>query len=294
MAIVVNSFWLDRLWDPVSSETYEDDPSLSALDTADETAVRWLARTYLAPGVARLDPTQHQCLKETLRYGLNAFSDRQLTSTLERCLPPFRVHRHVRVTVPPNIRWFYEVIWQELFGPEDWHVQDLTTYVVDQRLSSPLPSEAIIVNPSWLDRLWSPIGGGADVDDHPLEDLNAADETAVRRLAREYLATGFARYTPTQQRCLKETFRYGLNALSDHSLERAFDACLPPFEATSNIRWFYEIIWQELFGPEDWHLPSLDHYTIDHDRRTPFPSAQDEEHTASCDTSSDELRKASS
>jgi hypothetical protein len=223
MAIVVNSFWLDRLWDPVSSETYEDDPSLSALDTADETAVRWLARTYLAPGVARLDPTQHQCLKETLRYGLNAFSDRQLTSTLERCLPPFRVHRHVRLQVPPNIRWFYEVIWQELFGPEDWHVQDLTTYVVDRRLSSPLPSEAIIVNPSWLDRLWSPIGGGADVDDHPLEDLNAADETAVRRLAREYLATGFARYTPTQQRCLKETFRYGLNALSTDADVRYLD-----------------------------------------------------------------------
>lgn len=294
MGIVVNQFWLDHLWDPVSSETATDAHPLDDLNVTDAHEVRRLVREYLAPGFTRLTSTQQQALKESFRYGLNALSDHQLERTLARCLPPFRVHRHVRLQVPPNIRWFYEVIWQELFGPEDWHVQDLTTYVVDRRLSSPLPSEAIIVNPSWLEQLWSPIGGGADVDDHPLEDLNAADETAVRRLAREYLATGFARYTPTQQRCLKETFRYGLNALSDHSLERAFDAYLPPFEAPSNIRWFYEIIWQELFGPEDWHLSSLDHYTIDHDRRTSFPSAQDEEHTASCDTSSDELRKASS
>lgn len=263
MAIVVNSFWLDRLWDPVSSETYEDDPSLSALDTADETAVRWLARTYLAPGVARRDPTQHQCLKETLRYGLNAFSDRQLTSTLERCLPPFRVHRHVRVTVPPNIRWFYEVIWQELFGPEDWRIQDFAAYTVDHRFSTAFPASGIVVNEYWLDYLWPPpIGGGADIDDNALENVNAEDERAVRQIVRTYLTPSFAEFTPTQQYRLKETLRYGLNAFDDSSLEQAFERCLPPFAGPQNIRWFYEIIWQELFGPEDWHIQDLGQYIV--------------------------------
>jgi hypothetical protein len=125
----------------------------------------------------------------------------------------------------------------------------------------------IVVNVYWLDRLWTPIGGGADVDDHPLEDLNAEDEIEVRRFIREYLAPHFAEYGSDEQFRLKETLRYGLNAFDDRSLEQAFDRCMPPFAAPRNIRWLYEVIWQELFGPEDLHIQDFAQYVVDNDFR---------------------------
>ncbi len=100
MGIVVNQFWLDHLWDPVSSETATDAHPLDDLNVTDAHEVRRLVREYLAPGFTRLTPTQQQALKESFRYGLNALSDHQLERTLARCLPPFRVPQHVRLQVP--------------------------------------------------------------------------------------------------------------------------------------------------------------------------------------------------
>ena len=273
MAIVVSEDWLERLWSPVGGGADVDDHPLDDLDTTDESDVRRLVREYLAPGFARYGPTQQARLKESFRYGLNALSDRVLEQIVDACLPPF--------AAPPNIRWFYTLIWHEMFGPEEWRIQERVLYAVEKdwnRAERAFWSErkttaAIVVNRHWLDQLWAPVRGKPDFDwDHPLVDLDTTAEADVRRLVRAYLAPQVARYPPAQQARLKATLRYGLNAFSDGLLKETIAQCLPPFTLPPNVRWFYTVIWQELFGAADWRMQDRTPYVAEHDRDVAFVS----------------------
>jgi hypothetical protein len=273
MAIVVNAYWLARLWDPVCGGADVNDHPLENMDATDESDVRRLVREYLAPGFAEYAPTQQARLKATLRYGLNALSDGWLEYAFDSVLPPF--------AAPPNIRWFYTLIWEAMFGPEDWHIQEKDRYIVNHDVKTEYRSfwserkttAAMVVNRHWLDQLWAPVRGKPDFDrDHPLVDLATTDEAAVRRLVREYLAPQVARYPSAQQARLKATLRYGLNAFSDGLLKETIAQCLPPFALPPNVRWFYTVIWQELFGSEDWHMQDLTPYVVEHNRDTAFVS----------------------
>lgn len=85
-------------------------------------------RPFIIPWIHSLNDTKQCMIKDSFRYCLNAqmpdiygveFFRRLFTSIV----PDF--------DGPEPIRLFFVWIWEELYGPEDYHTNDLSSYVVD-------------------------------------------------------------------------------------------------------------------------------------------------------------------
>jgi hypothetical protein len=75
------------------------------------------------------------------------------------------------------------------------------------------------------------------------------------------------------QRMTKDSFRYYLNVrMPDRYgiefFQGLFNSIIPNFEGPTPIRLFFVWMWDELYGPEDYHANDLSNYVIDDD--TPY------------------------
>jgi hypothetical protein len=118
------------------------------------------------------------------------------------------------------------------------------------------------VNRYWFEHLWTRIGGGADMDNHPAADLDVDQEDAVRHLVAAFVRPALAIFTATEQARIKESFRYALNTRTDWELGRHLDSCLPPFEAPKDPWVFYERVWNLLYT-DSYEIPDLSVYVCD-------------------------------
>jgi hypothetical protein len=121
------------------------------------------------------------------------------------------------------------------------------------------------VNKYWLDYLWDahPIGGGADIDDNPLHNIDLNNKENVAHLVEKYIKPSFKNKTLIEQQVLKETFRYAINFFSNKDLEYSLDRCLVPFDLPKDLHAFYVNVWEILFDNEDSKIGSESDYILD-------------------------------
>jgi len=86
-------------------------------------------RPFILPWIRSLDETTQRMTKDSFRYCLNAQMPKSLggveffQSMFNSIVPDF--------DGPEPIRLFFVWIWEELYGPEDYYTDDLSSYVVD-------------------------------------------------------------------------------------------------------------------------------------------------------------------
>jgi len=85
-------------------------------------------RPLIVPWVRSLDDTLQQMTKDSFRYYLNVPTPRgygkvSFQDMFDWIVPAFEG--------PKPIDLFFVWIWDELYGPEDYHTKDLSNYVVD-------------------------------------------------------------------------------------------------------------------------------------------------------------------
>lgn len=115
----------------------------------------------------------------------------------------------------------------------------------------------------WLvDASLSGITGLADDDEIGLKLYNSVDpndEAQVKQIIREYLKPEFIRGGYAYQQGIKTSLDYYLTT-GRIDFERAYESCLPPFDAPKPARLFFEWVWQEFFPGENYQLDNVDLY----------------------------------
>ena len=124
----VHKYWLMSIWSPVGEGQKADD--LVHADMNKPADVALLVDGYLRPYFHSIPPGVASKIKDAWRYGLHAWSDRDLRHGLQSILPLFGP--------PEDIRHFYIDVWRRLFGDEPWEVTDPDSYQeLTERVSSP-------------------------------------------------------------------------------------------------------------------------------------------------------------
>ncbi|GAC1362532.1 MAG: hypothetical protein NVSMB32_02960 [Actinomycetota bacterium] len=125
----VNIYVLRALLDPLGSEDSDDDVAKYAdFDTNDEAAVRQLIRTLIKPYYERWGPASREIGRRSLAYWLSFRRD-QLEITFNSCFLPLGPTG----TWSEQTEWtqeFFVKIWEELFGPDDYHLTSADDYEV--------------------------------------------------------------------------------------------------------------------------------------------------------------------
>ncbi|MGH2767380.1 MAG: hypothetical protein ACRDIF_00250, partial [Actinomycetota bacterium] len=122
------------------------------------------------------------------------------------------------------------------------------------------------VNSFFVDRLLGPLWGLAD-DDEAVAAYRAFDpnnEAKVRELIRSELKPYFVRWNPGAQQIARDSLRYWLS-FRPHELEGIFDSMLPPFPSPDPPELLFVLLWEELFGPEDYHLDDPSEFVVRND-----------------------------
>jgi hypothetical protein len=103
------------------------------------------------------------------------------------------------------------------------------------------------INRYLVSAIFAPWWGLADEDDSydRYRALGLNDESALRQLVRDEIASEFWYFDAKDKDLVREALRYTM-CRQPQGLERIFHSDLPPFEPPSIERMF-EIIWEELF-----------------------------------------------
>jgi len=126
-----------------------------------------------------------------------------------------------------------------------------------------------------------------DVGDRPeleFPGMDSNNPTEVKtRVIRSFIVPWIHSYDETSQQITKNSFRYYLNAQLPKPTDGVeffqgmFDAIIPDFEGPQPIRLFFVWIWEELYGPEDYHTDDLSEFVVDNDRPHWITSPESEE-----------------
>jgi hypothetical protein len=126
----VKIFLVYALLDPLSGLA-DDEEAVSQyenLDSDNEAQVKGILRTTLLPYFERFDDSSKAELKLALRYCLTQEEtrfDRIFGSRLMPFDPPSKPRR------------FFQWIWEVFFGAEDYRLDDLTQYRIDNEIRAP-------------------------------------------------------------------------------------------------------------------------------------------------------------
>lgn len=93
-------------------------------------------------------------------------------------------------------------------------------------------------------------------------------------MIRPFIVPYFQLYDKASQDIYRDSFQYYLNqesALDNTGKRDPFDKVLSSsdltFEPPTPLRLFFVWIWEEVFGPDDYHLNSTSNFVVDNDRR---------------------------
>lgn len=114
----VNAYWLSQFLWATGWHIDADDHPLNRLNMQNATSRAILCEDYLIPGLQELSVTQHRLVKETLRYALNFFSEKEWERYTEDELPD--------ITHSP--REMFADVWGMLFPGEPWHLESDDDY----------------------------------------------------------------------------------------------------------------------------------------------------------------------
>lgn len=119
------------------------------------------------------------------------------------------------------------------------------------------------VNPSFARALLGPLVGLADDDEAfaHYRYLDPNDEAQVREVIRRELVPYYRRWDPSSKQTAKVALSWALSLRRDW-LERAYYSALPPFDAPDEPALFFEWLWSELFGDEDFRLADPEAYQV--------------------------------
>ncbi len=123
------------------------------------------------------------------------------------------------------------------------------------------------VNPWYASALLDPVTGLAD-DDEAMEHyryLDPNDEAQVREVIRRELVPYYRRWDPASQQMGKLALSWALAFRRDW-LGRVYEDSLPAFDSPDEPALFFEWLWAELFGDEDFRLGDPGDYLVRDDR----------------------------
>ena len=134
---------------------------------------------------------------------------------------------------------------------------------------------------SWRFLFWamSAIVGNEDLGEEDIPELyfpgmNGKSPFEVKeRVIHAFVVPWVRSCDESTQRLTKDSFRYYLNVqMPDRYgiefFQGLFSSIVPNFEGPKPIRLFFVWIWDELYGPEDYHTNDLSSYVVDDD--TPY------------------------
>jgi len=115
-------------------------------------------------------------------------------------------------------------------------------------------------------------------------DVNNPEEVK-ERVIRPFIVPYFQIYDKASQDIYRDSFQYYLNqepALDRTGKRDVFDLMFADadltFEPPTPPRLFFVWIWEEVFGPGDYHLDSTSNFVVDNDRRYYAPLQPDNTH----------------
>ncbi len=110
--IRVNAYWLNEFLAKAGWHFDMDDHPLNRLNMENATSRAILCEDYLIPKLRELSATQRRLVKETLRYALNFFSQKDWEWYTQDALPD--------ITDSPEE--MFTDVWGMLFPGEPWHL----------------------------------------------------------------------------------------------------------------------------------------------------------------------------
>jgi hypothetical protein len=118
----ISTYYLSSLLHFLIEDMHEDLSLYEGLNLINRASVRHLVEGYLKPRYQELPLGQQFRVKESLRYGLNAWSE----ETLQNCFP----ETDCLFTIPRGMtaRELYQQIWDDLFDGEDCALDDAQAY----------------------------------------------------------------------------------------------------------------------------------------------------------------------
>lgn len=127
------------------------------------------------------------------------------------------------------------------------------------------------VYPSALEQhLWTFLALSEEAADYIWRGLDPQDEAAVRHIIGHTLVPDFVHSSGTRQRAIKDALQWSLNCQPDERLAEITGTPGFPFDFPQPARRFYEWLWSELFGDEDWRDPAWAGAEVaPHDERPP-------------------------
>lgn len=119
--MTVNGYFVDAFLGPLGGLADVDETPFDSIDGNDEQAIRKVIRDELKPHFERWDDKSKRIARDSLAYWLS-FRRHELGPLYNGMLMPFD---------PPNPpELFFLWLWEELFGPEDWRLEDPKAFQV--------------------------------------------------------------------------------------------------------------------------------------------------------------------
>ena len=125
MKIYVSPYWMDAVWAPIAEGNKVDD--LLRADMSLKKNFDLLVNQYLIPYFHsellpenQVKPNVLLRIKESWRYGMNYYTEKELERAFDRNLPPF--------SIPSDVRQFYIHVWQAVFPNEFYKLKDKSLY----------------------------------------------------------------------------------------------------------------------------------------------------------------------
>lgn len=125
----VNGYFVERLLGPFTMMTDAERVENSSVEPGDEREVRGVIRSLLKPYFLRFDSRSQEIVKDSLRY-LLATDYEHFEDLFEMSMPPFD-------PPPEQPRLFFVWLWEELFGPEGYELEEGEEYVVNHEIHAP-------------------------------------------------------------------------------------------------------------------------------------------------------------
>lgn len=94
---------------------------------------------------------------------------------------------------------------------------------------------------------------GTEIDRYAWVD--PADDASLRRVIVQDMVPYVATWDDQHRERAKVALQFALTFGTEWFFQRCFDSSLPPFETPVPARRLFEIVWNELFGEQDWRLP---------------------------------------
>jgi hypothetical protein len=184
---------------------------------------------------------------------------------------------------PIPARLFFVWMWEVLYR-EDYQLKNIGNFVVDNERAYRILVPGKIdyskfVSERFIYWILGPVSRHDDVEEGECPELefpglddNNSEEVKAR-VIRPFIVPWQRRYDPLSQRITKNSFRYYLNAVLPKPMsgveffQGMFNSMVPSFKGPRPSRLFFVWIWEELYGPEDYHIDSIDDFIVDNARK---------------------------